>query len=289
MKELTVVSGKGGTGKTSLVAALATLAEGAVFCDCDVDAANLHLLLNPQILASHEFIGGKKAVIDREKCQKCKVCAEACRFNAIVDFRVNTWVCEGCGLCARLCPSGAAAMHDHLAGRWFISDTDYGPFVHAQLGIAEGNSGLLVAKVRKEAKKIAEAQQKSLIITDGPPGIGCPVISALSGTDMVLIVTEPTASGIHDLERIVQLADNFGCQGAVCINKYNLHPAGAQKIEKKAKEFGIPVVGRIPYHRVMHQALINKKPATLISNSETQQEISNMWRNIYTLLMSTNQ
>jgi MinD superfamily P-loop ATPase len=249
-----------------------------------VDAANLHLLLNPEILTTNKFIGGKKAAIDREKCQHCNECVEACQFDAISNFSVNLWACEGCGLCTRLCPVGAVTMNEHVAGQWFTSDTSYGPFVHAKLGIAEGNSGLLVAKVRKEAKKIAEEQQKSLIITDGPPGIGCPVISSLSGTDLALIVTEPTASGIHDLERIVQLAGNFDCQVAICINKYNLHREGAQQIEAVAQGLDLPVVGRIPYHQVMHQALVNKQPVTLLSNSNMQQEISNMWRNINTLL-----
>lgn len=287
MKELTVISGKGGTGKTSLVASMITLAEQVVICDCDVDAANLHLLLAPKVLAGEEFVGGKKAVIDQEKCQRCGECVQACQFGAITDFVVNEWACEGCGLCARICPAEAAKMVDHVSGKWFISDTAYGPFIHAKLGIAEGNSGLLVARVRKAAKEVAEERNIPLIITDGPPGIGCPVISALSGTDLALVITEPTASGIHDMERIVQLAGNFDCKVAVCINKYTLHSESAKQLEKRAEQLQIPVVGRIPYHQVMHQAVIKRQPVTLLDNNNSiQQEIKNLWSNIYKLIQT---
>lgn len=288
MKELTVVSGKGGTGKTSIVAALTTLAQNAVICDCDVDAANLHLLLEHKVLKSTEFKGVKKAVIDQDKCIRCGQCAELCRFDAITDNTVNTLACEGCALCFRICPAGAVEMVDHISGQWYISDTTCGPFVHAKLGIAEGNSGLLVAEVRKAAKELAKEKNIPLIITDGPPGIGCPVISALSGTDMAVIVTEPTASGIHDMERIIQVAKNFGCSVAVCINKYNLHEENSKYIESVAQKSGVPVIGRIPYDDAMHQAVVNKKPVTMLPDGMVQQEIRNLWCNINKVLETIN-
>ncbi|MEG6615057.1 ATP-binding protein [Peptococcaceae bacterium 1198_IL3148] len=286
MQELTVVSGKGGTGKTSLVAALCTLAQKAVICDCDVDAANLHLLLNHQNISTKEFWGVKKAFIDPDKCIQCRKCEQLCSFDAIKGNAVNPMACEGCGLCTHICPVEAVAMVDHLAGHWYISDSVYGPFVHAKLGIAEGNSGLLVAEVRKAAKEMAEESGMPLIITDGPPGIGCPVISALSGTDMALIVTEPTASAMHDMERIVQVAQNFGCITAVCINKYDLNLENSKVIEDTARRLGVSVIGRIPYQTVMHKALVSKKPVTLLANNQVKQEISNLWCNINKLLAS---
>jgi MinD superfamily P-loop ATPase len=286
MKELTVVSGKGGTGKTSIVAALCTLADNPVICDCDVDAANLHLLLNPENKSTKEFFGVKKAFINAQKCIQCGKCEELCRFEAIKANTVNAMACEGCGLCTHFCIADAIEMVDHLSGHWYVSDTAYGPFVHAKLGIAEGNSGLLVAEVRKAAKEVAQERQLSLIITDGPPGIGCPVISSLSNTNMALIVTEPTSSAMHDMERIIQVAKNFGCMIAVCINKYNLNEDNSKLIEDTASRLGVSVIGRIPYETVMHNALISKKPVTLLANESVKQEISNLWCNINTLLNS---
>lgn len=280
MKELTVISGKGGTGKTSIVASLVTMASNAVISDCDVDAANLHMLLDPTIIEETPFYGLPKAKIDLDKCNQCGMCAELCSFEAIKNFKVNELACEGCELCSRVCPQGAVEMQKHLAGHWYISNTAYGPFVHAKLGIAEGNSGLLVAEVRKAAKKIAEEKGIPLIITDGPPGIGCPVISSLAGTDMALIVTEPTASAIHDLERVAQVAKNFGCKIAICINKYNLNEENCRGIEQLAEKLDIPVIGKIPYDNVMHQAVVNQIPASLLAEGSIKQEISNLWYNI---------
>ncbi|MBM7853960.1 MinD superfamily P-loop ATPase [Desulfohalotomaculum tongense] len=284
MKELTVISGKGGTGKTSIVAAFTTLAEDAVFCDCDVDAANLHLLLEPKTVKVTEFYGMKKASIDKEKCIQCGRCADMCSFGAITGSTVNELACEGCRLCYHICPVEAVEMVDHLAGHWFVSETSRGPFVHAKLGIAEGNSGLLVAEVRKEARRIAEEKGRSLIITDGPPGIGCPVISSLADTSMALIVTEPTASGIHDLERIVQVAKNFDCYIAVCINKYNLNEENSRYIEGISRKLKVPVVGRISYDTTMHRAVVNKKPVTLVPEGKVQQEIKDLWAEVYNII-----
>ncbi len=280
MKELTVVSGKGGTGKTSITASLVTMASNAVITDCDVDAANLHLLLEPKTIQKTEFYGLPKANIDLNKCSRCGLCAQLCAFEAINNYTVDELACEGCKLCYHICPEQAVEMQRHLAGHWFISDTAYGPFVHAKLGIAEGNSGLLVAEVRKAAKKIAEEKNIELMITDGPPGIGCPVISSLAGTDMALIITEPTVSAIHDMERIVQVAKNFGCQIAVCINKYNLNEENSRCIESLAQKLEVPIIGKIPYDNVMHQAVVNKVPVTLLANENIKQEITNLWYNI---------
>ena len=202
MKELVIISGKGGTGKTTFTASFAALAKQAVFADCDVDAADLHLLLHPEIQRREEFRSGSTAFIDQEKCTHCGRCQELCRFDAINDSHtIDPFSCEGCTVCFHFCPANAIDMRENLCGEWFISETQYGQMVHARLAPAEENSGKLVAIVRQQAKRIAEEQQKSLIVIDGPPGIGCPVISSLAGVDMVLVITEPTLSGIHDLQR----------------------------------------------------------------------------------------
>ncbi|GAI55778.1 unnamed protein product, partial [marine sediment metagenome] len=192
MKEVVVLSGKGGTGKTSIVGSFAALAESKVLADCDVDAADLHLLLNPSIKEENEFWSGEVAVIDDEKCTQCGLCQDVCRFDAINDFKVDPISCEGCGFCYHICPDEAITMRENLSGQWFISDTKYGPLVHARLGIAQENSGKLVAVVRQRAKQIADKHDFDYIISDGPPGIGCPVISSLSGANVALLVTEPT-------------------------------------------------------------------------------------------------
>ncbi|HBT46742.1 MAG TPA: (4Fe-4S)-binding protein [Peptococcaceae bacterium] len=247
MQELLVISGKGGTGKTSLAAAFAVLARDKVLVDCDVDAADLHLLLRPQIQSSNEFWGMPKAFINAEDCNKCGLCQEACRFGAIEDYHVNPHLCEGCGVCSRLCPAGAVVMRDHLAGYWYVAHTPYGPMVHAQLGIAEDNSGKLVTVVRQAGRELARERGLNLIIIDGPPGIGCPVIAALSGVSLALVVTEPTVAGHHDLERIMQLAGHFRVPVEVCINKFDLAPAKSREIEEYCRAQGVEVISKIPF------------------------------------------
>ena len=210
MKELIVISGKGGTGKTSLMAAFASLAENKVLCDADVDAADLHLIMAPEVRERRDFQSGNTAVIDQDKCTECGQCLDLCRWNAISnDFEVNAIACEGCGVCVYFCPEKAIDFPENTCGEWFVSDTRFGPMVHARLGIAEENSGKLVTLVRQQAGKLAEAKNLDLILTDGPPGVGCPVIASVGGATAVLIVTEPTVSGVHDMQRVAQLAAHF--------------------------------------------------------------------------------
>ncbi|NWF52770.1 MAG: 4Fe-4S binding protein, partial [Nitrospirae bacterium] len=207
MKQIVVISGKGGTGKTILTASFASLAKNKVMADCDVDAADLHLLLQPEIKERHEFRSGVTATIDKELCQGCGECISVCRFNAISeDFTVDPISCEGCTICSYVCPAGAIKLEENISGEWFVSETKYGPFVHAKLGIAEENSGKLVSVVRQKAKEIAEKENLDYVIIDGPPGIGCPVIASLANVDLAMIVTEPTLSGIHDMERVAQVS-----------------------------------------------------------------------------------
>ncbi|HOU70561.1 MAG TPA: ATP-binding protein, partial [Methanothrix sp.] len=252
-----VVSGKGGTGKTSIVASLAALSRGrAVYADCDVDAPDLHLILLPQVQESHDFIGIKRAFIDSDKCVQCGSCQESCRFSAIQDFQVDQAMCEGCGVCKLVCPGEAVEMKDCLAGHACISDTRFGPLVHAELFPGEEASGKLVAMVREMARNLAESRHMDLVLIDGSPGIGCPVIASLTGVDLALVATEPTITGEHDLDRILGVAAHFGIKTAICINKYDLNPEGAGRIEALAQERGIDVVGRLPYHTSVVEAMV---------------------------------
>ncbi len=260
MREVVVLSGKGGTGKTSVVGAFAALAEQKVLSDCDVDAADLHLLLNPSVKEEHEFWSGKVAVIDRETCTECGLCAEACRFDAIHDFTVDPIACEGCGLCARICPASAITMKENLAGHWFISETRFGPLVHARLGIAQENSGMLVHLVRRKAKETAEQAGLDLTINDGPPGIGCAVISSLSAASLAFIVTEPSVSGIHDMERVLSVCRHFGVPVQVCINKYDVNEEGTRQIEDYCAGQGIDVVARVPFDTKVTEAQVQGVP-----------------------------
>jgi MinD superfamily P-loop ATPase len=285
MKQIVVISGKGGTGKTVITGAFAALAKNKVMADCDVDAADLHILLEPKIIERHEFTGGKTAIIDKEKCTQCNKCIEACRFNAISkDFIVDSISCEGCGVCFYVCPKMAIKMEDHLSGEWFISDTRYGPFVHAKLGIAEENSGKLVSLVRQNAKLVAEKENRDLIIIDGPPGIGCPVISSITGTDIVLVVTEPTLSGIHDMQRVIELAQHFKLKVFVVINKYDLNTGMTFEIENYCQKNKIPLAGKIVYDSIVTEAIANKKIVVEYTNAEVAQQIENIWRTIYNAL-----
>ncbi len=247
MKEVVVLSGKGGTGKTSIVGAFAALARNKVLADCDVDAADLHLLLSPSMREEHEFWSGQVAEIDPDRCTHCGLCEETCRFDAIHAYQVARIGCEGCGLCARLCPTGAIRMKDNLSGHWFISDTRFGTLVHARLGIAQENSGKLVHLVRQKAKELALHEGADITINDGPPGIGCAVISSLSGADLACIVTEPSLSGIHDMERVLSVCRHFVIPALVCINKHDMNEEGTQQIENYCDSRHIQVISRIPF------------------------------------------
>jgi len=278
MKEVVVLSGKGGTGKTTIAASFAALAESKVLVDCDVDAADLYLLLEPQIKQENEFWSGQVAVINKEKCTECGLCQEVCRFGAIEDYLVDKISCEGCGLCSQVCPVDAVTMQPCMAGHWFISDTRYGTLVHARLGIAEENSGKLVALVRNNAKLIAEKQNLDYIISDGPPGIGCPVIASLSGASLALLVTEPTLSGIHDLERVIAVCRHFGIPTLVCINKYDINEENSYRIENYCCQQGIELAAKIPFDNVVTQAIVSGIPVVEYSSNKVTQQIKELWQ-----------
>lgn len=284
MKTLTVVSGKGGTGKTSILASFAHLAKGNLLADCDVDAANLHLLLHPEVKKSFQFKGGKFAVIDRERCTKCGKCERVCQFEAIKDFTVDPLSCEGCSLCARICPQNAITMKEKITGWVYVSDTKYGPLVHAKLGIGEGNSGKLVTKVRSTAEDIARKKRIELILIDGSPGIGCPVIASLTGVDLALIVTEPTLSGVADLERIGGVCHHFRIPWVVCINKFDVNEENSRKIERMCKEYGISVVGKIPYDTNFIRAVVAGVPLSEFSSNKSANEVKKLWERISGIL-----
>lgn len=285
MREVVVLSGKGGTGKTSIVGSFAALVQKKVLVDCDVDAADLHLILKPVTRENHEFWSGQVAFIDKEKCTRCGLCQELCRFKAIKDFRVDPVSCEGCGFCSHICPAEAIAMRENLSGHWFISDTRYGPLVHARLGIAQENSGKLVALVRQQARLLAEKNGFHLLINDGPPGIGCPVISSLSGASLALLVTEPTLSGIHDLKRVLGVCRHFGVPALACINKYDLNEDNSGRIERFCQEQGIEVVSRLPFDNIVTEALANGMPVVEYSKDGITQDIRMLWQRVCARLL----
>ncbi len=281
MKQLTVISGKGGTGKTSITAAFASLAKNAVFADCDVDAADLHLILKPNVKKTIGFQGLKIASVNKEICNECKKCYEHCRFDAIdEDINIIKESCEGCGVCEYVCPENAISMVDRDSGFSYISETRFGPMAHAMLKTAEEASGKLVTVVRNNAKTLAEEKKKGLIVIDGPPGIGCPVIASISGVDLVLIVTEPTLSAIHDLERILGVAYHFNIPAVVCINKYDINLNNTEKIEQYCKSYNIDVVGKLPYDTVVTEAMIQQKNVIEYSNSNFSHMIIDMWNTL---------
>jgi MinD superfamily P-loop ATPase len=268
MREVVVLSGKGGTGKTSIVGAFASLANDKILSDCDVDAADLHLLLDPSPVEEHEFWSGQVAVIDGNKCTECGECVSVCRFDAIADFMVDPIACEGCGFCSHVCPTGAISMRENMAGHWYVSNTRFGPLVHAKLGIAQENSGKLVHLVRQKAKETAEKAGVALTINDGPPGIGCAVISALSGANLACIVTEPSVSGIHDMERVLSVCRHFSIPTLVCVNKYDVNEEGTRQIEQYCSEQGIPVVARIPFDTKVTEAQVQGVPIVEYTDDE---------------------
>jgi MinD superfamily P-loop ATPase len=285
MKELVVISGKGGTGKTSLAASFAVLAERPVIADCDVDAADLHLVLAPRTRERHDFTSGREAVIRQQDCSACSDCMAHCRFAAVekkiqdgnvVQYVIDPVACEGCGVCVRFCPERAIDFPERLCGVWMISDTRCGPMVHARLGVAAENSGKLVSLVRCEARRIAEEENRSLVIVDGPPGIGCPVIASLTGATLVLVVTEPTVSGEHDLERVLALARHFDMSAAVCVNKWDINAAMTERIEDKARRSGARIVGRIRYDRAVTQAQMQER-AVVETAAPCAEDIRQIW------------
>jgi MinD superfamily P-loop ATPase len=285
LKQITVLSGKGGTGKTTLVASFAALTKKTVLTDCDVDAPDLHLLLRPQIMQTQEFVGSKVATIDREKCIKCGKCEELCRFNSIEKLSVDPVLCEGCGVCAYICPVEAIKLTQRISGYAFISKTKYGPMSHARLNPGEENSGKLVTLVRKNAKQVAEIENLELILNDGPPGIGCPVIASLGGVNMGIIVVEPTLSGIHDMGRALGLLNHFEIPSLVCINKYDINEENTNRIAEYCESKGVEVVGKIPFDAIVTKAMVAGK--TVIENSpnnRVSQEIERVWKRVLSAL-----
>ena len=286
MPEILILSGKGGTGKTTLTAAFAHLASGHVICDLDVDAPDLHLILQPRVEERNTFISGHEAVIRPDDCERCGQCAPACRFAAIQGEDppvVNPLKCEGCKLCVALCPAEAIDFVPSHCGDWYRSATRFGPMVHAQLFPAEENSGRLVALLRQQAKTMAEAKGLDLILADGPPGIGCPVISALSGVDLAVIVTEPTVSGRHDLERVLDLCGHFTIPAGVIINKADLNHDQARKIEAFCRDQGLTLLGRLPHDEAFTQAMIRRLAVTEYVSGPLHAALTTIWGNILKL------
>ncbi|ACD95404.1 ATP-binding protein [Trichlorobacter lovleyi] len=287
IRELVVLSGKGGTGKTSVTASFALLAKKAVLADCDVDAADLHLLLTPMVEQRHAFMSGHEAVIRQQDCTGCGICMDSCRFDAIrredISYRIDPVACEGCGVCYRLCPVKAIDFPDRVCGEWMVSGTRCGPMVHAQLGVAAENSGKLVTTVREQAWAVAVDKRIPLIISDGPPGIGCPVIASLSGVSLAVVITEPTVSGLHDLQRLLALARHFSVPTAVCVNKWDINPQQTERIEAAAEAAGAAILGRIRYDRSVTQAQLQQK-AVVELEAAAGDDIRVVWKQVTELL-----
>jgi MinD superfamily P-loop ATPase len=288
MKELIVISGKGGTGKTSITASFAMLAQRPVVADCDVDASDLHLVLAPTLRERHVFMSGHQAIIMEEVCCNCGVCVPLCRFDAIQEVtmpdgtetcRIDPSACEGCGVCAHICPMDVIDFPERKCGEWMISDTICGPMVHARLGVAAENSGKLVTTVRQQARRIAEESNHPIILVDGPPGIGCPVIASITGASHVLIVTEPSVSGEHDMERVLDLTRHFGIQTSVCVNKWDINVEMTERIEELARQARARVVGRIRYDPSVSQAQIQEK-AVVETECPCAEDIREVWKEL---------
>jgi MinD superfamily P-loop ATPase len=286
MTEITILSGKGGAGKTSVAAAIASLTKNAVFCDNDVDAADLHLIFNPQIKEEHEFSSGSKAVIDPEKCSVCGLCMEQCRFNAIHLNEhgipeVKPFQCEGCRLCERICPEQAITSIQFNNNKWFVSETRFGPLVHARMGAGEENSGRLVTEIRKKAREIAIEKAADYIINDGPPGIGCPVIASVTGTGKVLLVIEPSLSGLHDAKRLHQLVKSFKIPVVAVINKFDINEEITRKAENFLKENQIQLLGKIPYDTLLVESIVNKQTILEFApENKISKTIKSIWQQL---------
>ncbi|HNW15713.1 MAG TPA: 4Fe-4S binding protein [bacterium] len=284
MKEIVVISGKGGTGKTSIASSLFALSQNSIAADCDVDAADMFIVLEPEIVRKSDFYSGRVAVIDNNKCTNCGVCRELCRFDSIsvrsgVHF-IDGNECEGCKVCVEFCPEKAIDFIDRLCGEWFFSETRFGPLVHAKLGIGAENSGKLVTLVRNEAKRIAVEKKSDFIIVDGPPGIGCPVIASVTGADAVLIVTEPTLSGFHDLKRVMSLAKHFRIKTAVVVNRWDVNSEMTDNIEEYVHGEGASFIGRVSYSSDFTDAQILKKTVVEYKNGMTYEEIHSIWKKL---------
>ena len=281
MKQIVIISGKGGTGKTVITGAFAALAKNKVMADCDVDAADLHLLLKPTVKEKHEFRSGKTAKIEKKLCNKCGECINVCRFDAISeDFVINPISCEGCAFCSFICPEGAIKMEENISGEWFISDTRFGPMVHAKLGIAEENSGKLVSLVRKQAKDLAEKENCDWVIVDGAPGIGCPVIASLSGIDRAVVITEPTLSGLHDADRVINVARHFKVETRLVINKYDLNLDMTKEIEKYCQEHNVGLIGKIGFDKSVVKAMVDGRTIIEYQDGKVKDEIINIWEKL---------
>jgi MinD superfamily P-loop ATPase len=289
VRELVVCSGKGGTGKTSVVASFAALAADSVLVDCDVDAADLHLVLEPTIERREEFRSGREARIDLARCAGCGTCYDLCQFSAITElanpdgsctYQVDPLSCEGCGVCVHFCPEGAIDFPQTVNGQWFVSKTRHGPMVHARLGIAAENSGKLVTLVRNEAREVAKRRNLDLILVDGPPGIGCPVIASVTGADAVLVVTEPSKSALHDLKRVADLVRHFGIPLAVCINKHDVNPALSDEIGRYCGENGFEMVGTIPFDAQVTRAQLDGTTVVERDSSPAAEAIRTVWNKV---------
>jgi MinD superfamily P-loop ATPase len=296
VRELVVISGKGGTGKTSVAASFAALAENPVIADCDVDAADLHLVLAPRVRQRHEFRSGREAVIRTAECSGCGICAQLCRFGAVLKaqggagetrFTIDPVSCDGCGVCVRFCPERAIDFPERLCGEWMVSETRCGPMVHARLGIAAENSGKLVSTVRREARRIAEEGDHPLVIVDGPPGIGCPVIASVTGASLVLVVTEPTVSGEHDMARVLSLTRHFDIPTAVCVNKWDINPEAAERVEEGARRAGAQVAGRIRYDRAVTLAQMEERAVVEGRNGGCAADIRSLWDHMLSAVSGT--
>lgn len=285
-KQIVIISGKGGTGKTSITASFAALSRDSVLADCDVDAADLHLVTSPRRISVNSFISGNEAIINSDSCTGCGKCAQLCRFDAISrnestgKYFVESVSCEGCGVCVDNCPVNAIDFPESRCGEWMVSETKYGTMVHAKLNAGAENSGKLVTLVRNEAISAAEKENADLILIDGPPGIGCPVIASLTGADYILAVTEPTMSGRHDLMRVLDLSSHFDIPGFVCINKWDVNPEITEDIEKISAEKNAEVLGRIPYDTNITKAQINGISAVEITDSIAAKEIIAIWKKL---------